>query len=90
VTAVFRPSWHGSGTLLVVSSATAYGLCVVRRRQLRPVTLGDGRRCGLRHKHKTWMDEDQIADMLKSERLGHEEPGMPGCTGMSARQCGTS
>jgi integrase len=31
---------------------------------------------GLRHGHKTWMDEDQIADVLKSERLGHEEPGM--------------
>jgi len=36
---------------------------------------------GLRHGHKTWMDEDQIADVLKSERLGHEEPGMRGVYG---------
>lgn len=27
------------------------------------------------------MDEDQIADVLKSERLGHEEPGMRGVYG---------
>lgn len=27
------------------------------------------------------MDEDQIADVLKSERLGHEEPGMRGLYG---------
>jgi integrase len=36
---------------------------------------------GLRHGHKTWVDEDQIADVLKSERLGHEEPGMRGVYG---------
>jgi integrase len=36
---------------------------------------------GLRHGHKTWMDEDQIADVLQSERLGHEEPGMRGVYG---------
>jgi integrase len=36
---------------------------------------------GLRHGLKTWMDEDQIADVLKSERLGHEEPGMRGVYG---------
>jgi hypothetical protein len=28
-----------------------------------------------------WTDEDQIADVLKSERLGHEEPGMRGVYG---------
>jgi hypothetical protein len=27
------------------------------------------------------MDEDQIADVLKSERLGHDEPGMRGVYG---------
>ena len=33
---------------------------------------------GKRHGHKVWMDEDQIVDVLKSERLGHDEPGMRG------------
>jgi integrase len=33
---------------------------------------------GLRHGHQTWMDEDWIADVLKSERMGHEMPGMRG------------
>jgi hypothetical protein len=28
-----------------------------------------------------WTDEDQIADVLKSERLGHDEPGMRGVYG---------
>ncbi len=36
---------------------------------------------GLRHGHKTWMDEAGIADVLKSECLGHEEPGMRGVYG---------
>ena len=27
------------------------------------------------------MDEDQIADVLKSERLGHDQPGMRGVYG---------
>jgi len=27
------------------------------------------------------MDEDQVADVLKSERLGHDEPGMRGVYG---------
>ena len=36
---------------------------------------------GKRHGHKVWMDEDQIADVLKSERLGHDEPGMRGLYG---------
>jgi hypothetical protein len=33
------------------------------------------------HRLKVWMDEDQIADVLKSERLGHDEPGMRGVYG---------
>jgi len=33
---------------------------------------------GLRHGHQTRMDEDRIADVLKSERMGHEVPGMRG------------
>jgi hypothetical protein len=36
---------------------------------------------GLRHGLKVWMDEGQIADVLKSERLGHDEPGMRGVYG---------
>ena len=33
---------------------------------------------GLRHGHQTWMDENRIADVLKSERMGHEVPCMRG------------
>jgi integrase len=33
---------------------------------------------GLRHGHQTWMDEDGIPDVLQSERMGHEVPGMRG------------
>jgi hypothetical protein len=36
---------------------------------------------GYRHGLKVWMDEDQIADVLKSERLGHDEPSMRGVYG---------
>jgi len=36
---------------------------------------------GLRHGHQTWMDEDRIAEVLKSERMGHEVPGMHGVYG---------
>jgi integrase len=36
---------------------------------------------GLRHSHQTWMDEARIADLLKSERMGHEVPGMCGVYG---------
>jgi len=36
---------------------------------------------GLRHGHKVWMDEHGIADVLKAERLGHEEVGMRGVYG---------
>lgn len=36
---------------------------------------------GLRHGHQTWMDEARIADLLKSERMGHEVPGMRGVYG---------
>lgn len=36
---------------------------------------------GLRHGHKVWMDELGVVDVLKSDRLGHEEPGMRGIYG---------
>ena len=36
---------------------------------------------GLRHGHQTWMDEARIADVLKSDRMGHEVPGMHGVYG---------
>ena len=36
---------------------------------------------GLRHGHQTWMDEAGITDVLKSERMGHEVPGMRGVYG---------
>jgi hypothetical protein len=36
---------------------------------------------GKQHGHQVWMDEDQIVDVLKSERLGHDEPGMRGVYG---------
>jgi integrase len=32
----------------------------------------------LRHTHRTWMDEDGIAEALKSQRLGHQIPGIRG------------
>ena len=33
------------------------------------------------HGLQTWMDEDRIADVLKSERIGHKVPGMRGVYG---------
>lgn len=33
---------------------------------------------GMRHGHATWMEEDRIAPILQSERLGHRVPGMRG------------
>lgn len=33
---------------------------------------------GLRHGHQTWMEEASISDLLRSERMGHEVPGMRG------------
>jgi len=32
----------------------------------------------LRHTHRTWMEEDGIAEPLKSQRLGHQLPGIRG------------
>lgn len=32
----------------------------------------------LRHTHRTWMDEDGIPEALKSQRLGHQLPGIRG------------
>lgn len=36
---------------------------------------------GLRHGLQTWMDEDRIPEILKTERMGHEMPGMHGVYG---------
>ena len=36
---------------------------------------------GLRHSLQTWMDEDGIPEVLKTERMGHEMPGMHGVYG---------
>jgi hypothetical protein len=36
---------------------------------------------GLRHGLQTWMDEDGIPEVLKTERMGHELPGMHGVYG---------
>ena len=36
---------------------------------------------GLRHSHQTWMEEDRISDLLRSERMGHEVAGMRGVYG---------
>jgi integrase len=36
---------------------------------------------GFRHGLQTWMDEDGIPDVLKTERMGHEVPGMHGVYG---------
>jgi len=36
---------------------------------------------GMRHGHQTWMDEDSIPEVLKTERMGHEMPGMHGVYG---------
>jgi hypothetical protein len=36
---------------------------------------------GLRHGLQTWMDEDGIPEVLKTERMGHEVPGMHGVYG---------
>jgi integrase len=33
---------------------------------------------GLRHGHQTWMEEAGISDVLRSERMGHEVPGIRG------------
>ncbi len=36
---------------------------------------------GLRHGLQAWMDEDGIPEVLKTERMGHEMPGMHGVYG---------
>jgi hypothetical protein len=36
---------------------------------------------GLRHGLQTWMDEDRVPEVLKTERMGHEMPGMHGVYG---------
>jgi hypothetical protein len=35
----------------------------------------------LRHGHQTWMEEAGTSDLLRSERIGHEVPGMRGVYG---------
>jgi hypothetical protein len=32
----------------------------------------------LRHGHRTWLDDLGVQETLKSERMGHEIPGMAG------------
>jgi integrase len=36
---------------------------------------------GLRHGHKTWLDDLGVQETLKSERMGHDVPGMAGVYG---------
>jgi integrase len=36
---------------------------------------------GLRHGHQTWLEEAGVSDLLRSERMGHEVPGMRGVYG---------
>jgi integrase len=36
---------------------------------------------GLRHGHRTWLDDLGVQEILKSERIGHEVPGMAGVYG---------
>lgn len=36
---------------------------------------------GLRHGHQTWMEEAGTSDLLRSERMNHEVPGMRGIYG---------
>jgi hypothetical protein len=61
--------WSGPGAVMVDAPSSSVS-------GLRPAwglhPLGTSIACsGFRHGHKAWMDEDQIADLLKSERLGH-------------------
>jgi len=61
----------GSGQQPAEDSAVASWLPV-----LRGVTPH-----GLRHGLQVWMDEDGIPEVLKTERMGHEMPGMHGVYG---------
>jgi len=66
-----RSRCPGSGQLPAEDAAVASWLPV-----LRGVTPH-----GLRHGLQTWMDEDGIPEVLKTERMGHEMPGMHGVYG---------
>jgi hypothetical protein len=74
------------GTL--VRHKTAGGLCPGTGQQPReaapaswlPVRRGLSPH-GLRHGHQTWLDDLGVQEMLKSERMGHEIPGMAGVYG---------
>jgi len=43
---------------------------------------------GLRHGLQVWMDEDSIPEVLKTERMGYEMPGMHGVYGHVSLPCG--
>ena len=45
---------------------------------------------GLRHGHQNWMDEDRIADVLKSEQMVMKSPACAASTATSATPCGPS
>jgi hypothetical protein len=61
----------GSGQMPADDIALASWLPV-----LRGLTLH-----GLRHGHQTWLEEAGVSDLLRSERMGHEVPGMRGVYG---------
>ena len=74
------------GTL--VRHKTAGGVCPGTRHQPRdaaPASWLPLRRGlsphGLRHGHQTWLDDLGVPEVLKSERMGHEIPGMAGVYG---------
>ncbi len=62
---------EGSGQLPAEDAAAASWLPVLAR--LTPH--------GLRHGHQNWMEEAGTSDLLRSERMGHEVPGMRGVYG---------
>ena len=62
---------HGSGQPPAADAAPASWLPVLA--SLTPH--------GLRHGHQTWMEEAGISDLLRSELMGHEIPGMRGVYG---------
>jgi hypothetical protein len=66
-----RGRCEGSGQAPAEDMTVASWLPVLRR--LTPH--------GLRHGLQTWMDEDGIPEVLKTERMGHEMPGMHGVYG---------
>jgi integrase len=43
-----------------------------------PAILAGLRFHDLRHTHRTWLDEHNLPEALKSQRLGHQIPGIRG------------